>query len=265
MNFAVIGHPIRHSLSPVMHHANFQALNREDTYCALNIDPKHFHHIKDIITEKKLDGFNVTIPYKIDIMKYCDEIDEAAQMIGAVNTVHIKNRKWYGYNTDGLGYLMSIESLLDDDMHILILGAGGASRAISYTLMHSHHVTVANRSLDRIKDWPFKVQSMTFNELSDLSQFDLVINTTPVGMTGFADQTMIQCDKLKKSCIVSDIIYTPEKTALLKQAERNKLKIINGLGMFVMQGAKSFEIWTGVRANKEAMTRAVQTALKGRK
>lgn len=264
MNFAVIGHPIRHSLSPVMHHANFKALGRNDEYGALDIDPKHFHHIKDVIAQKNIDGFNVTIPFKVDIMAYCDEIDIAAKMIGAVNTVHIKNGKWIGYNTDGLGYLSSINHVLKEDMNILILGAGGASRAISYTMMQKHHVTVANRTLKRIETWPFKVNGVTYDKLNDLSVYDLVINTTPVGMTGFDEMSLIRCHDLKNSCVVSDIIYTPEKTAFLKEAELNNLKIINGLGMFVMQGAKSFELWTGLKADSHAMSEAVQTTLKGR-
>lgn len=264
MNFAVIGHPIRHSLSPVMHHANFKALGRNDEYSALDIDPKHFHHVKDIIAQKHLDGFNVTIPFKVDIMAYCDVIDDAAQMIGAVNTVHIKDGKWIGYNTDGIGYLSSIDHVLKDNMNILILGAGGASRAISYTMMQNHQVTVANRSLKRIASWPFKVNGMTYNALNNLSIYDLVINTTPVGMTGFDEVPLIRCQELKQSCVVSDIIYTPEKTAFLKEAALQDLKIINGLGMFVMQGAKSFELWTGLKAASHAMSEAVQTTLKGR-
>ncbi|MCU7557189.1 shikimate dehydrogenase [Macrococcus capreoli] len=265
MNFAVIGHPISHSLSPVMHHANFKALWRDDEYCALNIEPKHFHHIKDIIAEKALDGFNVTIPFKVDIMQYCDEIDTAAQMIGAVNTVHIKNGQWIGYNTDGIGYLFSIQEHLKDNMNVLILGAGGASRAISYTLVQHHRVTVANRTVSRVQSWPFEVACKTYDQLDDLSVYDLVINTTPVGMTGYEDTSLIACDQLKASCIVSDIIYTPETTALLKDAQQHQLNTINGLGMFVMQGARSFEIWTGQVANVQAMTEAVTTALKGRK
>lgn len=264
MNFAVIGHPIGHSLSPVMHHANFKALGRDDEYSALSIDPKHFHHIKDIIAEKALDGFNVTIPFKIEIMKYCDEIDVAAQMIGAVNTVRIQDGKWIGYNTDGIGYLLSIDDVLKENMNILILGAGGASRAISYTLKAKHQVTVVNRTLERMKDWPFQVKCVTYKQLDDLSVYDLVINTTPVGMTGFDESQLIHCQALNKACVVSDIIYTPEKTAFLKEAALQDLNIINGLGMFVMQGAKSFEIWTGQAANIDAMTHAVQTTLKGR-
>lgn len=264
MKFAVIGYPIGHSLSPVMHHANFKALGRNDEYSALSIDPRHFYHIKDIITDKELDGFNVTIPFKVDIMDYCDEIDLSAQMIGAVNTIHIKDGKWIGYNTDGIGYLLSIETLIENHMNILILGAGGASRAISYVLKDKHHVSIASRTADKVKDWPFDIDCTTYDELYNLSQFDMVINTTPVGMTGFDAQSVIDTKELKKTCIVSDIIYTPEKTAFLLEAEQNGLQIINGLGMFVMQGAKSFEIWTGMQANTQAMTTAVQTALKGR-
>ena len=104
MKFAVIGHPIDHSLSPIMHNANFKALERDDTYEALNIPPKHFHLIKEIISEKQLDGFNITIPHKESIIPYLDEIDTHASKIGAINTVKIQDGKWTGYNTDAVSY-----------------------------------------------------------------------------------------------------------------------------------------------------------------
>lgn len=266
MKFAVIGHPIKHSLSPVMHNANFKALNRDDEYVALDIAETHFHHIKDIIASKSIDGFNVTIPYKVAIMDYCDEVDDAAKMIGAVNTVNIKNGKWYGYNTDGIGYLSSIAPHITNRKNVLVIGAGGASRAICYTLKDSHDVTVVNRTLERTESWPFEVDTIKFQDLNKnyLLQFDLIINTTPVGMTGFSNSQLIDCSLLNKTCLVSDIIYTPEKTPLLMSAQSNNLTIVNGIGMFVMQGAKSFELWTNCSANIEAMSIAVKTALRGR-
>lgn len=127
MKFAVIGHPIDHSLSPLMHHANFKSLNLDYDYEALNIPPTHFEHIRDIISEKELDGFNVTIPHKERIINYLDGMSDEARAIGAVNTVKVENGKWMGYNTDGTGFVKGLQVKYGDltGAHILILGAKG--------------------------------------------------------------------------------------------------------------------------------------------
>lgn len=262
MKFAVIGHPIKHSLSPLMHHANFKALQLDYDYEALHIDPKHFHHLRDIIHEKHIDGFNVTIPYKVDMLNVVDVIDKEAQMIGAINTVHIKEGIWYGYNTDGAGFEASISAYIGDK-NIIVLGAGGASRAIYYKLAQKNHVTVLNRNLERIRSWPFKVEVNTYDHVHDaiIQQADIVINTTPVGMKGFDHEALIDVSQLKHSAVVCDIIYTPEKTPILLAAEEQGLTTINGLDMFINQGALSFEIWTGKKAHRTTMKKAVREYL----
>ena len=128
MKYAVIGNPIDHSLSPVMHNANFAALNDLSSYEAINIRNEDFHRIKEIINDKALSGFNVTIPHKERIIPYLDEIDEQSKTVGAVNTVKILDGKWIGYNTDGIGYVTGLRQVYPDleDAYTLILGAGGA-------------------------------------------------------------------------------------------------------------------------------------------
>ena len=262
MKFAVIGHPIRHSLSPLMHHANFKVLQRDDEYTALDIDPKHFHHIKDIIKQVDLDGFNVTIPYKVDIMQYCDEIDPLAQKIGAVNTVVIQNDKWIGYNTDADGYIMDLKQNcnIDDIKHVLIIGAGGASRALATKLNDlGCQITISNRSRHRLSSWEIPTEFIVLSDINkiELKPFQLIINTTPVGMSGFNNEMLIDLNRCQKDSIISDIIYNPAETEFLKQAKDLKLPYFNGLGMFVNQGALSFKYWTGIDANSEAMKAAV--------
>ncbi|RXK19418.1 shikimate dehydrogenase [Macrococcus sp. DPC7161] len=262
MKFAVIGHPILHSLSPLMHHANFKALNRDDEYIALNIDPNHFHHIKDIINQSQLDGFNVTIPYKVDIMQYCDEIDLLAQKIGAVNTVAIQDGKWIGYNTDADGYIMDLKQNCNIDYikQVLIIGAGGASRALATKLYDlGCNITITNRSQNRLSDWKIPTEYIALSDINkiDLKQFQLIINTTPVGMSGFNNEMLIDLNHCQKDTMISDIIYNPAETEFLKQAKDLKLPYFNGLGMFVNQGALSFKYWTGIDANREAMKAAV--------
>lgn len=265
MKFAVIGHPIQHSLSPLMHNANFKALQIDASYEALNIPEKHFALIKEIIAEKGLNGFNVTIPHKMNIIPYLDGMDDNAKAIGAVNTVHIVDGKWYGYNTDGVGY---VKGLLDTypqvkDARILILGAGGASKGIAYALSQvvTKKVTVANRTMSRFEHWHIDVEtvSLAYAE-SHLAQFDVIINTTPLGMNGNQD-VAIDLVHLKPSAIVSDIVYNPAMTPILEQAKQKGNDVYNGLDMFVYQGAESFKIWTQRHAAIDVMRTAVLTHL----
>ncbi len=261
MKFAVIGHPIDHSLSPIMHQTNFKSLYLNDQYEALNIPEQDFHHIKDIISERDLDGFNVTIPHKERIIPFLDSLTEEAQAIGAVNTVQIINNQWIGHNTDGLGFVKGLQSKYGDlsDAQILILGAGGASKGIAYALKKvcKLPITVANRTMARFDSWKFDVLKYTLNEVHPLLEtFDIIINTTPVGMHQSTD-SIITFQKLKPSVLVCDIIYNPLQTSFLKQAAQKGYRIYNGLDMFVFQGAESFKIWTGLESNISEMRQAV--------
>ena len=137
MKFAVIGDPISHSLSPLMHNKNFESLDLKFTYEAVNVPIENFKHIREIIEEKHLDGFNITIPHKERIIPYLDEIDAQSSSVGAVNTVLIRDGKWIGYNTDGIGYVTGLKQVYNDleNAYILILGAGGASKGIANELI----------------------------------------------------------------------------------------------------------------------------------
>lgn len=265
MNFAVIGHPIEHSLSPIMHHANFDALQLDHGYQALNIPPAHFNHIRDIASEYGLDGFNVTIPHKERIIPYLDELTDEARAIGAVNTVHIKEGCWIGHNTDGLGFVKGLIEYYGDlsDAKILILGAGGASKGITYSLSQKtvHRIAVANRTMSRFDDWQFEVTPYHLSEVDQIAgQFDIIINTTPVGMHTSTDQ-VVSLKELKHDALVCDIIYVPAETAFLKAARLQGYKTYNGLDMFVYQGAESFKFWTGLEADIEIMRNRVKEKL----
>ncbi|MEL0538832.1 shikimate dehydrogenase [Staphylococcus debuckii] len=268
MKYAVIGHPIQHSLSPVMHNANFKALDFEATYEALDIPPKHFHLIKEIMTEKEIDGFNITIPHKERIISYLDEIDTHAQTIGAINTVKIENGKWIGYNTDGIGYVKGLERVYPNlkDAQILLLGAGGASKGLATALNQvvEQQLTVANRTMSRFDSWDLSVNTMSLKEAEkQLNAFDIVINTTPAGMSDNQD-VVISLDQLAPDTLVSDIVYIPAKTPILKLAEAKGNPVYNGLDMFVNQGAESFNIWTGQTADINVMKETVLEHLKRR-
>ena len=269
MKFAVIGHPIGHSLSPIMHLNNFEALERDDEYIALDIDPKHMQHIRDIIKEKELDGFNITIPHKETIIPYLDEISTNAEHIGAVNTVNIDGDKWTGYNTDGIGF---VKGLLDNygsiaGKNILVLGAGGASKGIVAEMMKytERKISVANRSLERFENWNLDINQYQLDKIKPiLNEFDIIINTTPVGMNESSDELIIPIEEIHANALVCDIIYIPDKTPLLRACESRGLTIYNGLDMFIYQGAESFKIWTGETADIKAMKNKVIEELKRR-
>lgn len=267
MKFAVIGDPISHSLSPLMHNANFKALNMRHTYEAIHVPREHFHHIKDIISEKEIDGFNVTIPHKEAIIPYLDVIDDTAKNIGAVNTIAIKQGKWIGYNTDGIGYVTGLKHIYPDIEHayILILGAGGASKGIAHELIKyvEPKITVANRTAKRFDSWTLDVNKISLETAErHLNQFDIIINTTPVGMSQ-SKASVVSLSNLSPQTLVSDIVYIPAKTPFLDQAEQNGNPIYNGLDMFILQGAASFNIWTGQTANINTMKQTVINKLKG--
>ena len=185
MKYAVIGSPIDHSLSPVMHNANFKALGLEHDYEALNVDPSNFDSIKEIINEKNLSGFNVTIPHKEHIIPFLDDIDEQSKTVGAVNTVLISDNKWIGYNTDGIGYVEGLKTVYPDlaNAYILILGAGGASKGITNELMKhvNPKITVANRTLSRFDNWQMDINKIGLEEAEKaLSEFDIIIQLLSV-------------------------------------------------------------------------------------
>lgn len=267
MKYAVIGDPISHSLSPIMHNANFKALGIEASYEALHVSTSDFHHIREIIEEKQLDGFNITIPHKERIIPYLDEIDEQSKAVGAVNTVKIVNNRWIGYNTDGLGYLTGLKQVYPDvaNAYILILGAGGASKGIANELSHyvQPKLTVANRTMSRFESWDLDINAISLKEAENyLDEFDIIINTTSAGLNDNTD-SVISLENLSPNSLVSDIVYIPYKTPFLEIAESKGNHIHNGLDMFVYQGAESFKIWTGKQPNIQEMKYAVLKNLQG--
>lgn len=273
--YGLVGNPIEHSKSPHMHNTCFQELGIAAFYHAFNVAP---NQLQDAIKGMKalgLAGFNVTIPHKIECMNYLDEIDELALKIGAVNTVANKNGKLVGYNTDGLGFVKSLKELTNDSLdnkQILLIGAGGAARSI-YMSLASYgvkQVDICNRTVSRaediIKDCTYsvssKVKSLDEAEIL-LGEYDIIVNTTSIGMYPHINEMPISIEQLRKNTIVSDIIYNPLETKLLKEAKTRGAITQNGLGMFVYQGALAFEIWEGKLPNIERMKQVVLHTLGG--
>lgn len=274
--FGLIGHPVSHSMSPSMHNDAFRNLDVDHHYQAFDVKGEDLEAAISGIRALGIKGFNVTIPHKVNVMKFLDEVDEEAKLIGAVNTVVNKDGKLIGYNTDGEGYLQSLLKVTGQElqqMKTLIIGAGGAARAV-FTVLSRYGVSeldIANRTNEKAAILASEcncgqadVEVLSIEEAGErLNEYDLIINTTSVGMSPHTDHLPIHLKNLKKATVVSDLIYNPLKTKLLLEAEGKGATILNGVGMFVEQGALAFEKWTGVAPDRHNMENIVLKQLGG--
>lgn len=273
--FGVIGYPIAHSMSPDMHNDSFKHLGIQATYLPFAVRSED---LQDAVRGMKaigIQGFNVTIPHKTDIMPFLDKIDPLAAEIGAVNTVKLEDGEYVGYNTDGLGFVKGIKEQLHSSLpeqKVLIIGAGGAARGIYYSLLQegARHVDVANRTVSKaeelVAEKSCKVHSSTFSIAEAerrLAEYTLIINTTSIGMQPNIDEAPISLENIQSQSLVSDIIYNPLQTKLLQEAEKKGALTQNGIPMFVYQGALAFQLWTGKQPDIERMRKIVLTKLGG--
>jgi shikimate dehydrogenase len=263
--FGLIGNPVAHSLSPVMHNRAFAAISYNAVYLAFRAtDPGSA--IKGI-KALNLKGVSITLPHKVAIMEYLDEIDATAARIGAVNTIVNKQGRLIGYNTDCPGALEALRTQTTiQGKSVALIGAGGAARAIGFGLVAAGgRVTVLNRSRTNGERLAGDLQA-EFSPLDDWqpNRYEILINTTPVGMHPGMDATPIPKEHLSEDMVVMDIVYNPIKTRLLKAAEAKQCRTINGVAMFVFQGAQQFELWTGQKAPVDVMQDAVLGALKAK-
>src|SRR5699024_6408139 len=257
MEVGLIGYPLGHSKSPWIHQHFFDQIGIKGNYHLIEIEPSEFDQAINNLKQSQLVGFNVTIPYKEKIIPYLDEISPDAKRIGAVNTVVCHDKKWYGYNTDGIGLITALKNnypnLLTENTSALILGAGGASRGIYFSLANEHlsEIAIANRTISRAENLAAlnpsqaKVFPLSFKEAeAKLSQFDLIIQTTSVGMEPNDNQQVIDMSQIKKGAVVSDIVYQPFWTRLLKDAKSHGALVHHGHEMLIYQAKHAFELWT---------------------
>ena len=260
--YAVIGDPVSHSLSPVMHNQAFTHIGHNGVYVPFRVTD-----IRAAVTGiRALDikGVSVTIPHKVSVIAHLDEVDAEAEKIGAVNTIVNRNGRLIGYNSD---YLGAVKALTDEtavkDRTVVIIGAGGAARAIGFGIIQAGgKVVILNRTADKGKALANDLGA-DFKPLSEcrLVAGQILINTTPVGMFPHAEQMPLNAELLTPELIVMDIIYNPLKTRFLREAEKCGCKTIGGLSMFVKQGAFQFELWTGEKAPLDVMRTAVEKSL----
>ena len=271
----VIGDPIQHSMSPSMHNDAFEHLGINAQYYAFQVKPEDLEDAVKGMKAIGIKGFNVTVPHKTSIMPFLDAIDPLAEAIGAVNTVNCENGQYVGYNTDGLGYVTGLKEKLTAPLSaqkVLIIGAGGAARAIYFTLVKEgvSAIDVANRTLSRaeqlIKQCPYSADSKAIlmeEAEKNLYQYTLIINTTSIGLSPNIDQMPLSLKHLRGDALVSDIIYNPLETKFLQEAKNKGASIQNGVPMFIHQGALAFQIWMGLQPDTERMSSIVLRKLGG--
>lgn len=256
----IIGYPLSHTLSPLMHNSVFKKYGMNWEYLVFETKPEDVPKVISDIRKKGIRGINVTIPHKHAVMPLLDKIDKAARTIGAVNTVVNNKGKLTGYNTDYLGFMATLKDEKVDlkGKNVVMLGAGGAAHAIGYAISLYKPANFSIFNIDekmtanlikKLKLKKIRTYDISRTDEKDkiLKNADFIINTTSVGM--HAAETPYQITALKKNAFVYDIIYNPAQTALLKQAKKLKVRVKNGLDMLVYQGMEAFRLWTGRKSD----------------
>lgn len=263
----VIGHPIEHSMSPIMHNAAIKDLGLDYLYIAFDIPPNRLKEAIKGLKTLNIRGINVTLPYKEKVMKFVDKVDEIAQKIGAINTIKNEDGLLIGRNTDAEG---ANKALFDagceiTGKNVVLIGAGGAAKAISYSLASAtNKITIINRSEDRAKKLvselknkiDINVENKKYDEIilkEEISNADILINATPIGMFPMIDISPVSKKILHKDLFVFDLIYNPLETQLIKDSKEIGCQTLSGLDMLVNQGALAFEWWTKKKPNLELM------------
>ncbi|TDA67724.1 MAG: shikimate dehydrogenase [Clostridia bacterium] len=270
----VLGYPVEHSLSPAMHNAALAGLGLDVVYLPLPVRPADLGRAVRGMQALGFIGANVTIPHKEAALTLADELGAEARLIGAVNTLVFRGGKILGHNTDAAGFLLSLREEADFDpagKTCLILGAGGAARAVAVALVQagSRAVYIANRTRERAAELasglqrdlgvPARALSIEEGELAPvLEQADLVVQASPVGMHPHRGAPpIIDPALLSPAALVYDLIYNPPETTFLRLAREKGCRTLNGLGMLVYQGAMAFKLWTGVSAPVAVMRAAI--------
>lgn len=262
--YGLIGSPLAHSLSPLMHNAAYRAMGLNAHYTLF--ETRNLAETAKMIRDRGIMGVSVTLPFKQAVLPFLDELDNEAAQIGAVNTITNRGGQLTGSNTDWLGLLEDLRGRFEiSGREVAVIGAGGAARAALYgVLRHGGVPVVVNRTVSKGEDLAreFGCRFLPLSEIRSLDGAGL-INTTPVGMTPRVDETPVSRDGLHRFRWVADVIYTPLVTRLLREADGAGCETCNGLGMFVNQGAEQIRIWTGKTAPKELMRKVVTERLSG--
>lgn len=273
--YGIFGHPVEHSFSPGMHNAAFKKLGMDACYVPFAVSPEKLEYAIRAVVPLGLRGLNITVPHKERVSAYLDELSDEARLIGAVNTIEVRNGRLIGHNTDGRGFLRALNEHGWTDLKgkkFLFIGSGGAARAVGFSLALAGAASIVFLDLDVRK------ASLLANDIRNKTEVpavvaghetlpeyaadaDCLINATPLGLRK-VDPLPIPARLVQKKHLVCDLVYNPPDTALLKMAGERGAKKLRGLGMLLYQGVIAFEIWTGekapVRVMKNALSRQIR-------
>jgi shikimate dehydrogenase len=274
---AVIGNPVAHSLSPALHNAAFQEMDLDFIYVAFRVEDLK-NALAGMRALENFRGMSVTIPHKIEAMRYLDEINEADRRIGSINTIIHQEGRLIGLGTDGPGALKAISDagVCLDGKNVLMLGSGGAARAIAFTLalksglaklaiLDINENMLNGLAADLKSGTSATIESKTLSDKSlgeEMEQADLIINCTPIGMHPREDVSLVPAGLFRPGQVVFDVVYTPLETKLLADANARGLQVISGVEMFINQAVLQFREFTGVDAPVEVMRRVVMERLR---
>ena len=269
---SIIGTDIGHSKSPAMMNAAFEELGMDAYYFPMNIQEEDFGTVVKGLSKMNYMGLTITIPYKLEILSYLDEIDPLAKIIGAVNTVRIQDGKLKGFNTDGEGFVRGLEvdgGLIIADQTFLVIGAGGVSRAIMTVLASRRpkKIYLANRTVEKAEEICEKLNRevcpccvplpLDCNLEPFAAESTVLINATNIGMPPMEGKSPVDLSLRRPDLFVADVIYNPRRTLLLETAEKMGCRVVNGQSLLLHQGKIAFQIWTGKEAPVDVMARAV--------
>jgi shikimate dehydrogenase len=273
----VIGHPIGHSLSPELHNAAFEELGLPFAYVAHDIRPGDVAQAFEGVRAMGYRGLSVTIPHKVEAMHAVDEVDETARGIGCINTVVNNDGRLLGYNSDGLGALGALRDAAADPQgkRVLMLGSGGAARAIAVTVAREAPpdvMTILGIDAEELNKLIADVQergqtAVRGGQLDDaqleheMARADIVLHCSPIGMHPREDQSLVPAGLFREGIVVFDAVYNPRQTKLLQHAQEAGCRTIQGLEMFLGQAYVQFELWTGQQAPRDVMRRVVEARL----
>lgn len=277
---AILGTPIGHTLSPLMHNFFFQATGLNNVYIPLVVKESQLETAIRGLWSLGFIGANITIPFKEKVLKHLIEIDEEARLIGAVNTLVSSTGGYKGYNTDGRGFINSLlegEKWNPKDKRVVILGAGGSARAVGTVLALEgvHKIIIVNRTLAKAKEITDKILSKMGTKAEEftwddkglkniISDSDLIVNTTPLGMKPYLEEAPpLNSEWLSSGQLVVDLIYNPLTSKFLENAAKQGCETLNGLGMLIHQGALSFELWTGEKPPLDGVGDLLEKELTG--
>ncbi|NLY46874.1 MAG: shikimate dehydrogenase [Tissierella sp.] len=263
--YGLLGNQLSHSFSPTIHGNILKEIQIKGQYQLYQCEKEDLKKKLQELQSMGMDGLNVTMPHKVDIMEYLDEISQEAKKLNAINTISFKDGKTIGYNTDyyGFGMMLHREAVSIKNKKGLVLGTGGASKAVVQYLLDSGigEIIIVSRDILSAKEKYKGFQIINYDEIQGLKGYDMIINTTPCGMFPHTNQSPVKKDQLSNFHTAIDLVYNPQETLFLKYAKEKGLKAINGLYMLVGQAIKSQEIWNAIEIDQETCNKIYEDIL----